>query len=56
VTGAVRAVGDGASGEDLVTLDTPRLILRQWQLGLTYRGTNVIADAEIVWYAIDNTG
>jgi hypothetical protein len=124
VTGAVRAVGDGASGEDLVTLDTPRLILRQWQptdldryvelfadpevaryifhgrparreqvsemsgnylrqwrdlrlgpfaaidkatgawasrhvmekLGLTYRGTHVIADAEIVWHAIDNTG
>jgi hypothetical protein len=24
-------VGDGASGEDLVTLNTPRLILRQWQ-------------------------
>ena len=24
-------MGDGASGEALVTLDTPRLILRQWQ-------------------------
>ena len=22
---------DGASGEDLITLETPRLILRQWQ-------------------------
>jgi ribosomal-protein-alanine N-acetyltransferase len=26
------------------------------KLGLTYRGTHVIADAEIVWYAIDNAG
>jgi RimJ/RimL family protein N-acetyltransferase len=26
------------------------------KLGLTYRGTHVIAGAEIVWYAIDNVG
>ena len=29
---------------------------RWWGHGLTYRGTHVISGAEIVWYAIDNTG
>ena len=26
------------------------------RIGLTDRGTHVVADAEIVWYAIDSTG
>jgi hypothetical protein len=39
-------VGDGAGGEDLVTLDTPRLILRQWQPTDLDRYLKLFADPE----------
>jgi hypothetical protein len=37
-------VDDGASGEALVTLDTPRLILRQWQATDLDRYVEMFAD------------
>jgi hypothetical protein len=43
---------DGASGEDLITPETRGCSCPSG----TYRGTHVIAGAEIVWYAIDNAG
>jgi Spy/CpxP family protein refolding chaperone len=50
VTGAVRAGGDGASDGDLVTLDTPRLILRQWQATDLDRYVEMFADPEVARY------
>jgi RimJ/RimL family protein N-acetyltransferase len=50
VTGRVRAMGDGASGEDLVTLETPRLILRQWQPADLDRYAELFADPEVARY------
>ena len=38
---------DGASGEELVTLDTPRLILRQWQPTDLDRYVELFADPEV---------
>jgi RimJ/RimL family protein N-acetyltransferase len=46
----VRAVDDEASGEDLVTLDTPRLILRQWQPTDLDRYVKLFADREVARY------
>ena len=46
----MRAVDDGASGEDLVTLDTPRLILRQWQPTDLDRYVKLFADREVARY------
>ena len=43
-------MGDGASGEDLVTLDTPRLILRQWQPTDLDRYVEMFADPEVARY------
>jgi hypothetical protein len=36
---------DGASGEDPITLETPRLILRQWQPADLDRYAELFADA-----------
>jgi RimJ/RimL family protein N-acetyltransferase len=38
---------DGASGEDLITLETPRLILRQWQPADLDRYAELFADPEV---------
>ena len=46
----MRAVDDEASGEDLVTLDTPRLILRQWQPTDLDRYVKLFADREVARY------
>src|SRR5215471_470494 len=43
-------MGYGASGEDLVTLDTPRLILRQWQPTDLDRYAELFADPEVARY------
>ena len=41
---------DAASGEDPVTLDTPRLILRQWQPADLDRYVELFADPEVARY------
>jgi RimJ/RimL family protein N-acetyltransferase len=40
-------MADGAGGEDLVTLGTPRLILRQWQPADLDRYVELFADPEV---------
>jgi hypothetical protein len=49
-------VRDAAADHQHGSTGQPRLPACHGKIGLTYRGAHVISDAEIVWYAIDNTG